>query len=674
MSNVMRRALSCAAYTILGSFPLFTPGASAQDDPNAIVVTATRFPEKALHAPIGMRVITAEDIAQSTANTLPEVLATLGGVHVRNNSGSRDPQLDLRGFGVNADQNTLVLLDGVRLNSSDQAATRLSTIPLQSIERIEVLPGGGGVAYGGGATGGTINIITKAPQSGQRDGSIFAGRGTHDTEEWRGFGSVATEDFGLTASATRYSSDNYRSNNDVKQSSGAAVLRWEGDTKAITLRAGADREDLRLPSYRTAQQLHTDRDGARTPDSHSDKDGSYVTLSTSAQMGSFQFEVDFNYRELQSDIHDVDPNPAIGTSALSSLTRYRSVAPRLRWQGAAFDMPVQWNIGADWYDNERNAEGSFDSIFGSFGSASDASERSHAIYSQLMAELLPGTRLNAGARVQRVKTEQRDLPPSFTIGAAEDTDTLYANELGLRQELPVGFSLFGRFTRSFRVANVDDNAAFNFTGGLLKPQRAKSIDVGLEYKRHGVAATLTAFHTRLENEIAFVSKLVIPPVGQNVNLSPTERRGIELAANASISPDFDLGGTLKYTKAEYRSGVYNGVDLSGNEIPLVPRWTATVQGSWRMAEKTRWSASYTYVGEQRYDDDQANTFSRMPSYEVVDLRLTHKWKDWLLAGTISNLFDAEYYSYGILAPAQCSSFCAYPQTERTFFMSAEYQF
>jgi iron complex outermembrane receptor protein len=154
----MKLALVTALLAALAPFAL----ASAAEEP-AVIVTATRFPENRLEAPVGMTIISSEEIARDTARTLPELLSRFVSIHARDNSGSPDQQIDLRGFGITGDQNTLVLLDGVRLNENDLSSTKLSAIPLQSIERIEILPGGGAVLFGGGASGGTINIITKSP-------------------------------------------------------------------------------------------------------------------------------------------------------------------------------------------------------------------------------------------------------------------------------------------------------------------------------------------------------------------------------------------------------------------------------------------------------------------------------------------------------------------------------
>ncbi|WJJ93551.1 TonB-dependent receptor plug domain-containing protein [Neopusillimonas aromaticivorans] len=64
---------------------------------------------------------------------------------------------------MTGDQNTLVLLNGQRLSDFEGGTARLSSIPIESIERIEILRGSGAVQYGSGATAGTINIITKSP-------------------------------------------------------------------------------------------------------------------------------------------------------------------------------------------------------------------------------------------------------------------------------------------------------------------------------------------------------------------------------------------------------------------------------------------------------------------------------------------------------------------------------
>src|SRR5437868_13288004 len=135
----------------------------AQDQ--SIVITATRFVDAKRDLPVGVTVITADDIRKSASSNVGDILAQFGLLQIRDLAGTQNPQLDLRGFGITGDQNTLVLLDGLRLTESDLESAQLSAIPLESIERIEIVRGGGAVLYGAGATGGTINIITRDRKS-----------------------------------------------------------------------------------------------------------------------------------------------------------------------------------------------------------------------------------------------------------------------------------------------------------------------------------------------------------------------------------------------------------------------------------------------------------------------------------------------------------------------------
>jgi len=141
--ETLRRSIIAALVAAAAPFAL----AQNTGEP-AVVVTATRFPESRLEAPIGMTVITAEQIAESTAKTLPELLSREAGIVTRDNAGSPDWQIDMRGFGITGDQNTLVLFDGQRLNENELVSVRWSAIPIESIERIEIMRGSGSVLYG----------------------------------------------------------------------------------------------------------------------------------------------------------------------------------------------------------------------------------------------------------------------------------------------------------------------------------------------------------------------------------------------------------------------------------------------------------------------------------------------------------------------------------------------
>src|SRR5688572_12688122 len=192
---------------------------AAEDAPTArpsVIVTAPRLDESAARYLIGARVITAQDIERSRASSLSGLLRHSSEVRARDLPGSPNPQIDLRGFGLFGDHNTLVLLDGVRVREYEQLTVNWSAIPLSSIERIEILPAGSAVLYGGGATGGTINIVTKTPPRDSRTAELGAEIATYDTRELRAGGSVAGQNASLRVHGSHFETNNYRDNNRVR--------------------------------------------------------------------------------------------------------------------------------------------------------------------------------------------------------------------------------------------------------------------------------------------------------------------------------------------------------------------------------------------------------------------------------------------------------------------------
>ncbi|WP_415036177.1 TonB-dependent receptor [Azonexus sp.] len=655
----MQHSLHPAAALLL---PLFAGSLHAQNSLEPVVVTATRFETAAQERPIAAQVITAEEIRNSAATTLGEVLNKIGGVHTRMNLlGIPDSPLDLRGFGVTGDQNTLVLVDGQRISENELASARISSIPLDSIERIEILRGSGAVLYGGGATGGTINIITRSTINTPLSGNVSTRIGSHDLREVRGGVRAGGEMWGLRLNAQHYKTDNYRDNNAAEQNAGSGELRFGNKEGFVALGFNVDSQNTRLPGARSEALLKTDRRGANTPFDHMSTDSRLLTLRGEKRLGEITLALDISDRHKKADMFN---DSAWGSTRAKTDVDVTTVSPRLLWSTSFARVDNQLTVGADWsrwsYENDTAATGWMTPL------DQEGKQKNRAVYLRNDAYFTAtGTRLSIGGRKERVQQTQRETLAG--PNNSKETDHLSAYEIAVQQDLSAGFSAYGRIGRSFRVGNIDENRCwFAPCASALKPQRSHDKEIGTNWRGQRSDMRLSLFEMDITNEIHYFA-----PTFSNINLDPTRHRGLELEGRTWLTDTLDVSARYTRTQARFRKGSYGGVDVSGNDVPLVPKNRLSLNLGWEFLPATRLGLSATYVGNQRYDNDQTNRFRKMPNYTVVDLKLSHDLKRWRFAAGVNNLLDKKFYSYGT---TNGTTFNAYPEDRRNAYVSAEYRF
>ena len=628
-----------------------------------VVITATRFAQPAHELPVGTLVITDEQIMRSGVSTLPQLLARQPGITVRDNSGNPDQSVDMRGFGITGDQNTLVLIDGQRLSENELTPARWSTIPLSAIDRIEIVRGSGAVMYGSGASGGVINIITKAAHAGDRDFNAYAAYGTYDTLDLRAGGSIAGERVGLTINGGNYSSDNYRDHNRVQQRNVEAALQTVGTGPALAFKFGADDQDLQLPGARTAAQLETDPRGATTPNDFANRTGWHALGTARFDIGFGELAADLGYRKKDAESSSVFFGNRFN---ISTKVDNLSFSPRLKIPHHLIgtESTLIAGIDADWWDYDTTRD---------FGNAHvTAFQRNDALYALHSTHFSTGTIVSIGGRLQESYLEARDENSGAPYAQGNQTRHPRAYEIGLRQDLVTSLAAYGKFGRSFRVANVDE--VYNQFGGpffdpivtFLEPQTSVDREIGLELTREALFLRGSLYYMTLDNEIHFDST-----VGTNVNLPPTKRYGAELEGKWRVSTWLELGANYTFAVSQFRSGQLNGSDVSGKTVPLVPRHKFTLSGNIDFSSATRLNAVFSYVGSQFFDGDETNSFGqKIPAYRVFDLKLSHRIGNWTLAASALNLFNEKYFNYGLVVP---NTFIAYPQPTQAFLASVEYR-
>ena len=144
-----------------------------------VIVTATKTEHTLADVPAEAVVITKEEIKAKNIKTVQDALMLLTGIKINKNCGSWGDKGKVEMLGLDA-KHTLILVDGQRILGGHAAAVDLQQIPIEAVERIEVVKGPASALYGSDAVGGVINIITKsAPEKPTFSASVsFGSRGT----------------------------------------------------------------------------------------------------------------------------------------------------------------------------------------------------------------------------------------------------------------------------------------------------------------------------------------------------------------------------------------------------------------------------------------------------------------------------------------------------------------
>jgi len=684
---------------ILLSAPSYSRAAQIKSTPE-IVVSATRFKDSVNALAINASVITAEEIARSTARTLPDLLRSHAGLFARDLYGNNAAlaSVDLRGFGATASENTLILVDGRRITDVDISGVQWSAVPLAMIERIEILRGSGAVQYGDGASAGVINIVTRYPGGAENRATGSLGLGSWDTVDLTTSLQASGDSVGLNAFAQNYESRGYRENNRNRQSNLALTGTWSGKAMDATVRIAADRQGIRLPGARQVQpsagvdQLSTDRRGTSTPLDYAQRDGNQVSVDVQAPLGGGELIVGLGYRDKsQRSYFHFGGFPDYRDISLDVF----SLQPRYRWRAETLGARHSIVIGADFtrWDYRLMRSNTVANIAKPFNAVSSSQDNT-AVYALDTIKLSDKVTLSVGARHERQRLSATDKFDDTALGkeasgsgalAGTDTPSATAAEFGVRYQMTPQSALIARAARSFRFANVDEiyetSASFKPQFQFLRPQHANTYEAGLAFGETQPWLRAAVFRMNVRDEI-HLDPFFTAGIG-NRNLPSLRRSGLELEVQHDVLPNLNLAAAYTYTKARFREGVLPGsaislqnVALAGRTVPLVPRHKMNVAADWRLGPRTNLRVHAHYVGRQFMDNDEGNNFGQqIPAYTVADLKLTHRAGKLKVSAAIDNVFDRKYYAYAVRSTFRTSldRFNAYPLPERSFWLTLEYR-
>ncbi len=652
-----------------------------------LTVVATRLDADTFALPNHVTIITANELKKYPSKTLPEILSLKSGIITRSSFGNNAARsvIDIRGFGAAATQNTLVLLDGKRLNDIDQSTINYSAIPIENIERIEIVRGAGGVLYGDGAVGGVINIVTRRTPADTQAVSIKQRYASYDTWQTDAGVRYGTEAASVNLFANRLSSDGYRDNNALEQYNIQGDVRMQAGTSEFFSKFGYSDQALGLPGNRTVNptigldELRADRRGTNNPDDIADEQVWFFTLGTRGVIADkWHYIIDGGVKD-KLQVSDLPSTPRYIDTELQSYF----FSPRLTGEVNTAGLTHRLSLGVDLYHYEYDSE-----ISGSINDRSqpvhvlDISQQSYAIYLNDLIRVTERTSVNIGGRYQHVAYDAADTYDATAPGAAFDAeapdvdraDNQYFFSLGLKHFITPTVSGHINVGQSIRVANVDDINQVSFPPPAfaavrefsdLKAQRSRHLDFGFQYETSGFSFGINAYFMRLRNEIHFN-----PVTFLNVNLDPTKRRGVEFNLDADLTDRLHTFMNYTLTRSEFSDGPF-----AGNEVPLVPQTLFSAGFELALHQSTSLIASWSYVGEKFFDNDQNNTFGqKIPGYSFLDLGLNSRIGrlDFSLSG--NNLLDEQAFDSGVSSVFTPGVFNTLPLPERNFGVSVSYGF
>lgn len=631
------------AILLAAAATLATPALLAQTTLPETRVTATRFAEPAASLPLGVSAITADQIRAAGATSVNDAIVRILGVPGRMDlSNGGDTSIDLRGFGATADANQVVIVDGLRLSEGDSASPRLAGIPIESVERIEVLRGSGAVLYGEGATGGVIVITTKAGSGRQRasGATLYGAVGSEDMTDVRASGTLVTPNgFALDADAQKRRTDGFRRNSASSTEAGSITAQWTNDWLRFGARAGQDKLDARLPGSLTPAQYAADPTLSFTPEDHGTIRNDRASLFAQADAAGWQLAFDAGQRskKLRSEFsgfaadYDVDAH------------NYALRGRRESKLGSVTNILV---LGFDRNDWARTNY--------SFGP--DSEQDADAFYAKDDVLFATGTRLSLGGRTEKIHKQG---------GGTVLDDRQNAWELGLSHPVATDWTAWFRIGHSYRLANADE---FNLTqpGTTLQPQESNDTEVGARWTYAQGKLEARLYHSRLDNEIGFDPNAPRTFFGANVNFDPTRREGVEVDWNHALTAALNVQVNAAVRRATFRSGPYEGQD-----VPLVPREALAVRADWVPAAGHRLNAGVNWVSSQAVDFLNQ---CRIPSYVTADARYAWQFRPGAeFALGVTNLFDNDYYTqaFGCFGGTISG---LYPEPGRQFTASVRVQF
>jgi outer membrane cobalamin receptor len=657
---------------------------SSQRRMDEVVVSATKTEENVKDIPNSVIIKDSIDIEDTAAKSVGQLLNNEQGIDLRTRGdyGGATEELHIRGMGADGTQ---VLVNGVVVNSPSLGSANLNGIPMNNIDRVEVVKGAGTLLYGTSAMGGIISVITKRPERGVTNLKAQAGYGTNSTFELSAEqGMFVTDNLGYYITAEKLDTDGFRSNSDL-------------DHRDVSMNIVFEKDDLLdISLYGDYVDREFGRPGVKPPAGTTDffVDGTKLYDSESANLLNRGGDENLSLA-LNANIKPADEVIVTFKAGYLDMENYNynryydaySIPPGIpgskTWiTNKVFDLEANANLqpfeglgilfGAeykkyDWENTNINLDGTGDNLPNPTGAAQDLDTKGY--YGEGQYRPCDYFKLIAGVRLTDHSEFGSKYVPRYGMIITPMPDTVIKLNYGEHYNAPTPNDLYWPYEDWGWGSGAQGNVN-------LKPETGKNADAGIEQTLLDgkMLLNLTYFNWDINDKIRWVPDANYFYKPQNLDRYTGDGFEVGMSYNVIKNIVLDIAYTYSNAEEELAGGVSRQALYTAENY-------LKFGASYFNEKGLGVSAALRYTGDRPgayAADTDVNPSATLDSYKTIDITVNQRFlENWIVSLNCSNLFDEDYDTYTENFIDQTNgavSAAYYPGAGRSLLFSLSYEF
>ena len=640
---------------------------------NESTITTERYEETpVIETAKNITVISSEEIEKKGYRNVEDALKMVPGLFLTDGSFSMRGQVPKL-----ADKSLVVLVDGVPQNGMDNRQYDLDFIPIEQVEKIEVVPAGGAIMYGGNATAGVINIITKENENKKYWGNVGVEGGSYDYRKYKlNYGMNITDRLDAEVNYSTSDKNGYREGEkkdldfiqvgtNYKLDDGKLGFKYSHNKKVANDRiTGLTKEEY-------DKDRRQNKDAGRLGTDEQDK---YILTFDKKLTDNLKFSsvVEYRERDYKYNYSGKNDNPKYRKRTKETESFYTNAQLKYNYLNNSHLI-----LGGD-YSKAKVEENTW-------------STKSKKVYykshSDIDFETIGGYLLNKysynnfiftqGIRVEKNEFDEdlltyksKDKIDTTKTGRTKDSPTNTNYELAANYLFDEDTSIFFSYNRVKRSPSLTEFSSWwEEKSPKKEAQTVDTFELGTKTLIENIYLAGSVFYIAGDKEIMYdpVNGAMGGSSFYNLN-GKTERLGLELASEQYFDK-LTLRENFTYMHNEITDGPYKG-----NEIPGVSKIMYGLGATYEITPQLIFNLETLYHGKAYAANDFYNKKSKVDSYIVTNISTRYNFNNGLsIFGGINNLFNEQYCDYiNYDSKNDVIKYAASP--ERNYYIGMEYKF